>query len=36
MRYRVSKLERLLGPLASDPHLRLDVAVGLRVLEIVG
>jgi purine catabolism regulator len=36
MRYRVSKLERLLGPLASDPHLRLDVAVALRVLEIVG
>lgn len=36
MRYRVSKLERLLGPLASDPHLRLDVAVALRVLEIGG
>ena len=29
MRYRVSKLERLLGPLSSDPHLRLDVAVAL-------
>jgi purine catabolism regulator len=36
MRYRVSKLERLLGPLSSDPHLRLDVAVALRVLEVVG
>jgi purine catabolism regulator len=36
MRYRVSKLERLLGPLASDPHLRLDVAVALRVLDIAG
>ena len=36
MRYRVSKLERLLGPLASDSHLRLDVAVALRVLEING
>jgi len=36
MRYRVSKLERLLGPLSSDPHLRLDVAVALRVLEISG
>ncbi len=36
MRYRVSKLERLLGPLSSDPHLRLDVAVALRVLEITG
>lgn len=36
MRYRVSKLERLLGPLSSDQHLRLDVAVALRVLEITG
>jgi purine catabolism regulator len=36
MRYRVSKLERLLGPVARDPHLRLDVAVALRVLEITG
>lgn len=35
MRYRVSKLERLLGPLSSDPNLRLDVAVALRVLDIV-
>jgi purine catabolism regulator len=36
MRYRVGKLQRLLGPVASDPDLRLDVAVALRVLEIVG
>ncbi len=36
MRYRVSKLERLLGPLAADSQLRLDVAVALRVLEIAG
>ncbi|GAB3770176.1 PucR family transcriptional regulator [Nocardioides ginsengisegetis] len=36
MRYRVSKLERLLGPLSADQHLRLDVAVALRVLEITG
>jgi purine catabolism regulator len=34
MRYRVSKLEKILGPVASDPHLRLDVAVALRILEI--
>ena len=36
MRYRVGKLQRLLGPVASDPHLRLDVAVALRALEITG
>ncbi|HET8562113.1 MAG TPA: helix-turn-helix domain-containing protein [Marmoricola sp.] len=35
MRYRVAKLERLLGPLGHDPHLRLDVAVALKVLEIL-
>lgn len=35
MRYRVGKLERLLGPLTRDPHLRLDVAVALRVLEVI-
>jgi purine catabolism regulator len=36
MRYRVSKLEGLLGPLSSDPYLRLNVAVALRVLEVAG
>ncbi len=35
MRYRVGKLERLLGPISSDPHLRLDVAVALNVLEVL-
>lgn len=35
MRYRVGKLQRILGPVATDPHLRLDVAVALRALEIV-
>ena len=34
MRYRVSKLERLLGPFTTDPHLRLNVAVALQVLEM--
>lgn len=36
MRYRVGKLERLLGPVTTDPHLRLDVAVALRALEVTG
>jgi PucR family transcriptional regulator, purine catabolism regulatory protein len=36
MRYRVSKLERLLGPFTSDPNLRLNVAVALQVLEMRG
>ena len=35
MRYRVGKLERLLGPIVSDQNLRLDVAVALKVLEVV-
>jgi len=31
MRYRVGKLESLLGPFTSDAHLRLDLAVALQV-----
>lgn len=34
MRYRVAKLERLLGPLSTDPHLRLNVAVALQVRDL--
>lgn len=34
MRYRVNKLERLLGPFTTDPHLRLDIAVALQVLHL--
>lgn len=33
LRYRVGKLERLLGPLTSDPRLRLNVAVALQAYE---
>ena len=34
LRYRIAKLERLLGPFTGDPHLRLDLAVALKVLQL--
>ncbi|MDO9378388.1 MAG: PucR family transcriptional regulator ligand-binding domain-containing protein [Nocardioidaceae bacterium] len=34
MRYRVAKLESLVGPFTSDPHVRLDVAVALQILQM--
>ncbi len=34
MRYRISKLERILGPFTADPHLRLNIAVALQVRQM--
>ena len=36
LRYRIGKLERIVGPFTTDPHLRLDVALALQVVEMRG
>lgn len=36
LRYRIEKLERLVGPFTRDPALRLDLCLALRVLQMSG
>lgn len=36
LRYRISKLERMLGAFTEDPHLRLNLALALQVLRMRG
>jgi PucR family transcriptional regulator, purine catabolism regulatory protein len=36
LRYRIGRLERLLGPFTDDPALRLDLALALQVLRMRG
>ncbi|MGZ4436696.1 MAG: PucR family transcriptional regulator [Nocardioidaceae bacterium] len=34
LRYRIGKIERVVGPFTKDPHLRLDLALALRVVAL--
>lgn len=34
LRYRITKLERMVGPFISDPDLQLDLALALRVMQM--
>ena len=36
LRYRIGKLERIVGPFTSDANLRLDVALALQVVQMRG
>ncbi len=34
LRYRISKLEKIVGPFTTDPNLRLDLALALRIVSM--
>ena len=34
LRYRIGKIERVVGPFTTDPHLRLDLALALRIMSL--
>jgi PucR family transcriptional regulator, purine catabolism regulatory protein len=36
LRYRISKLEKIVGPFVTDPDLQLDLALALRVMQMRG